>query len=73
MLAVVAEATAAADTLAAVATAAADMLAAGAGTSVAAAVHISAAARVTSAPDRQDPVRQRRQVRAGQLCAAIDL
>ena len=72
MLAVVAEATAA-DTLAAVATAAADMLAAGAGTSVAAAVHISAAARVTSAPDRQDPVRQRRQVRAGQLCAAIDL
>jgi hypothetical protein len=62
MLAVVAEATAAAD-----------MLAAGAATSVAAVVHISAAAGVTSAPDRQDPVRQCRQVRAGKLCAAIDL
>jgi hypothetical protein len=56
-----------------VATAAADMLAAGAATSVAVVVHISAAAGVTSAPDRQDPVRQCRQVRAGQLCAAIDL
>ena len=46
------------------AVAVADMLAAAA--AVAAAVP-AAAARVTSAPDRQDPVRQRRQVRAGQL------